>query len=134
MLKPFSINFKPTNVIKMNSNCLRDSISQSKWEAESRPKEKQTVLGWDLDAHGLLLRYPNDKFVAYSTDIRKILDENLVTEKLLDSITDQLNHSIYVITLARHFLARLQSKLQKIKQPPFLGCDPGNSKKKREKI
>ena len=113
----------------------RDPIFLSKLEAKSRPKEEQPVLGWDLDAHGLLLRLPNDKFVAYSTDIRKILDKNLVTEKLLDSIIGQLNHSSYVIPLSRHFFSRLRSKLQKIKTTPFSRFRSWQlQKEEREKI
>ena len=47
----------------------RESISRTKQEAESTPKEEQPVLGWGVNTHRPLLRLPHDKFVAYSNDI-----------------------------------------------------------------
>lgn len=82
----------------------RENLSIPKLKAEGTPTEAQIVLGWELDAHRLLLRLPFDKYVAWVGDLQEVLNSTTISLQSLDSLIGRLNHAAYVVPLARHFL------------------------------
>jgi hypothetical protein len=51
---------------------------------------------------------PEDKFAAWSLSLATIIKEKATTKAALDTLEGQLDHSAYVIPLAREFLPRIQ--------------------------
>jgi hypothetical protein len=91
----------------------RSLMQAAKLLAEGTPAEIQTVLGWVLDTHQLLIQLPIDKFIAWTSDIAGILESSRCTFGDLESTTGRLNHAGFVIPLARHFLNRLRLRIKR---------------------
>jgi hypothetical protein len=89
----------------------RGLLSAPKLAAEGTPEEVQIVLGWILNTRLLLILLPNDKFEAWSADLRTITLDTKGTYGELESTLGRLNHVAYVIPLARHFLNTLRLRL-----------------------
>ena len=70
------------------------------------------MLGWKLDARGLLLLLPFDKYLAWAQNLSDIIRTGTVTLKQLESLIGRLNHAGYVVPLCRHFLTRLRRRLE----------------------
>ena len=87
----------------------RDILSGPKLIAEGTPAEEQLVLGWMLDTHRLLMRLPQDKYDAWSQDLRDLRLNKVTTYGDIDSIVGKLNHVAFLIPLACHFLTRLRA-------------------------
>ena len=90
----------------------RSILSGPKLAAEGTPAEVQIVLGWALNTRRLLLALPYDKFVAWSSDLAKVIRDKRATLEDLMTLVGRLNHAAHVIPLARHFLSRLHDKSQ----------------------
>jgi hypothetical protein len=89
----------------------RGILSAPKLEAEGTPAEEQIVLGWILNTRLLMVILPDDKFEAWSADLRAITTDQRATYGTLESTLGRLNHVAYVIPLARHFLNKLRARL-----------------------
>jgi hypothetical protein len=87
----------------------RDIASGPKLIAKGTPAEDQTVLGWMLDTHLLLVVLPKDKYEAWIAELKALSDDRVTTYADLDSLVGKLNHVAFLIPLARHFLTRLRS-------------------------
>ena len=86
----------------------RPILSQPKLEAEGSPAEVQTVLGWQLDTRRLEVSLPPDKFEAWMEELRNVRVSPRVNRKDLERLLGRLNHTAYVIPIARHFLSRIR--------------------------
>jgi hypothetical protein len=86
-------------------------LSAPKLEAEGTPEEVHIVLGWTLNTRLLMVILPNDKFEAWSADLRTITNDGKASYGDLESTLGRLNHVAYLIPLARHFLNKLRSRL-----------------------
>ena len=95
----------------------RQTLSMSKLAAEGTPKEIQVVLGWLLDTRRLILALPQDKYLAWKSDIKQLLDSGSVNKQQLKTIIGRLNHAAYVLPLSRHFLSNLRERLGTIRYP-----------------
>jgi hypothetical protein len=93
----------------------RGLLSAPKLEAEGTPEEVQIVLGWLLNTRILQIILPFDKYKAWSSDIRVILENKHTKFGELESTLGRLNHVGYVIPLARHFLNRLRLRIRQRK-------------------
>jgi hypothetical protein len=91
----------------------RSLMQAAKLIAEGTPAEIQTVLGWALDTHILVIQLPVDKFIAWTADIAEILETSRCTFGNLESTVGRLNHASFVIPLARHFLNRLRLRTRR---------------------
>jgi hypothetical protein len=91
----------------------RSLMQAAKLIAEGTPAEIQTVLGWALDTHILVIQLPVDKFIAWTADIAGILETSRCTFGDLESTVGRLNHASFVIPLARHFLNRLRLRTRR---------------------
>jgi hypothetical protein len=91
----------------------RQLLSPSKLVAEGTPAEIQIVLGWELNTRSLVLMLPGDKFTAWTQDIVDALSSGTILFGDLESLVGRLNHSAYVIPLARHFINRLRKRIDR---------------------
>jgi hypothetical protein len=82
-------------------------LSITKLLAEGTPAEIQTVLGWLLDAHRLLVLLPKDKYDEWTRDIRKIIKHKGCQWKMFRTTKGRLNHCGMTIPHMRHFLNRM---------------------------
>jgi hypothetical protein len=91
----------------------RPILSIPKLEAEGRPEEIQTVLGWRINTRSLEVSLPDDKFSAWSDDVTRILAKRTCTVKELETLVGRLNHAAYILPTARHFLSRIRNGLSR---------------------
>ena len=73
----------------------RPILSQSKLEAEGSPSEIQIVLGWRVDTRRMTVSLPDDKFKAWSSDLRELRNR------------DTCHHTSMVLPDSSHFLSRI---------------------------
>ena len=84
-----------------------------KMEAEGGLEEEKIILGWYFNTRLLLISLPENKYIAWSKQIRDILSDGRVTAEDLEVLIGRLNHAAQVIPLARHFLSRLRFAFSK---------------------
>ena len=85
-------------------------LAPNKLTAEGRPAEVQIVLEWSLDARRILVSLPEDKFRAWSQDLKCMLDKYNVTVAVLESLIGRLNHTSHLVPLSHHFLNHLRER------------------------
>jgi hypothetical protein len=85
--------------------------AKDKLIAEVGPTKTKIILGWDFDFRRLLISLLENKFIAWMTNIRKLLVEGSTTAKELESTIRQLGHLALVVSGVHNFLSRL-CKLQ----------------------
>ena len=86
----------------------RPILSPNKLAAEGAPAEIQQVLGWNIDTRRMKISLPNDKFVMWIADIRRIQHARRSSTALLATVEGRLNHTASILPMARHFLTRLR--------------------------
>jgi hypothetical protein len=91
----------------------RNILGDAKLLAEGTPAEIQIVLGWTLLTRPLIIALPEDKFDAWIADLRQMISDGRSTFGDLETCLGRLNHTAYVIPLARHFLSRLRDRVKK---------------------
>jgi hypothetical protein len=91
----------------------RNILGDAKLLAEGTPDELQIVLGWTLRTRQLLIALPDDKFDAWSRDINTMIRLGKSTFGDLQTCVGRLNHTAFVIPLARHFLSRLRDRVER---------------------
>ena len=69
-------------------------------------------MGYLINARILLLSLHKDKLIAWTDKLSKIIKASSITQKQLESLIGKFTHKSFVIPLSRHFLSRLQAKLQ----------------------
>jgi hypothetical protein len=87
-------------------------LGDAKLLAEGTPDELQIVLGWTLRTRQLLIALPDDKFDAWTHDLHTMITLGKSTFGDLETCLGRLNHSAFVIPLARHFLSRLRDRVE----------------------
>jgi hypothetical protein len=91
-----------------NEPILREEMEAcNKLEAEAGLEEQKTILGWLVDTHCLLLSLPNNKFVAWTAILVKVLKQGTTTAKEMESIIRHLGHLRMAIHTVYHFVSRL---------------------------
>ena len=88
-----------------------DPISIRKLSGEGIPSEKKIMLGWLLCTRSLRIYLPQDKELAWTLDINRMLKAETVNTKELESIVGRFNHIGYILPIARYFLNRLRHLL-----------------------
>ncbi len=84
-------------------------LSLEKAEAEGTPNELLIVLGWLLDTRRLLISLPQDKYIAWTNDLKAIINppraaHKYIPGKTLESMEGRLQHVATVMPLAGHFM------------------------------
>ena len=88
---------------------LREEMAAlAKLLAEAGAEEEKTILGWNFDFRQLLVLLPENKFIAWSEAITKIMDEGKATAKDLERNIGRLVHLGMVLSFIHHFLSRLR--------------------------
>ncbi len=64
----------------------KDMEARNKLQAEAGLEEQKTVLGWLIDTRRLLVKLPNNKFVAWTNIIKEVMWNGTTTAKELESI------------------------------------------------
>jgi hypothetical protein len=90
----------------------RNIPGDAKLVAKGTPNELQIVFGWTLRTRQLLIALPDDKVDAWSQDLQDMLVEGRTTFGNLQTCIGRLNHTAFVIPLARHFLSRLRDRVK----------------------
>lgn len=88
-------------------------MSGPKLVAEGAPAEEQIVLGWMIDIHLIRLRLPPDKYEAWTRELTALRSGHVITYEGADSLVGKLNHTAFLIPLARHFLTRLRGLIDR---------------------
>ena len=89
----------------------RPILSIPKLIAEGRPEEVQIVLGWRLNTRLLEISLPDDKYMAWSADVRKVRSSGHCAMKELETLVGRLHHTAYIIPNSRHFMSRIRRGL-----------------------
>jgi hypothetical protein len=90
----------------------RPILSIPKLIAEGRPEEIQIVLGWRINTRLLEISLPDDKYLAWSGDLRRLRASRQCPAKELETLIGRLNHTAYIIPNARHFMSRIRKELE----------------------
>ena len=70
-------------------------------------------MGWFIDTRSFIVKLPDDKYLAYSKQVKEILKAGRVEDKNLQNIIGRLQSSSYVVPHSKYFLNRLRS-LQRV--------------------
>ena len=89
----------------------RPILSIPKLIAEGRPEEIQVVLGWRINTRLLEISLPDDKYSAWSSDVKRVQAAGHCMVKELETLVGRLNHTAYIIPNARHFMSRIRKGL-----------------------
>ena len=92
-----------------NEPIPRESMdARDKLFAEAGLTEIKMILGWEFDFHRLKISLPDNKFIAWTTDVNNLLDAGTTTAKELESTIGRLGHLALVVPGVYHFLSRLR--------------------------
>jgi len=82
--------------------------AEAKLAAEASPEEIKLILGWLMDFRELLVSLPDNKYIAWSADIKSMLTNGSAKAKQLETLIGRLGHLGMVIPFVYHFLSRLR--------------------------
>jgi hypothetical protein len=86
-------------------------VAKDKLKAEGGLSETKVILGWHFNFQTLTATLPEHKFIAWSTEIHKMVDSGKTTKQDLESTIGRMGHVSFIIPWVFHFLSRLQSLL-----------------------
>ncbi len=86
--------------------------ARDKLKAEAGLSKTKMILGWLFDFRRLLISLPENKFIAWTMTINKLLVEGSSTAKELELTIGRLDHLILVVPEVHHFLSRLRELQQ----------------------
>ncbi len=103
--KPPSLQLTPVH----NNSTTRSLFPITKWLqsiscGQRDGLRKKTILGWLWDFWQLTISLPHNKFIAWSGEICKMINERLVTTKELESSIGRLTYILMIIPFVHHFL------------------------------
>jgi hypothetical protein len=86
-------------------------VAEDKLTAEGGLSETKVILGWHFNFRTLTVTLPEHKHIAWSREIKQMIDSRCTTKKQLESTIGWLGHVGYVIPWVYHFMSRLRSLL-----------------------
>ena len=96
--------------LDLNKPILRKTMeAMKKLEAEALLQEIKMILGWEIDFRWLLVKLPENKFIAWTAAIVKMLKEGMSTAKNLKTNIGRLVHLGIAISFIHHFMSRLRN-------------------------
>jgi hypothetical protein len=93
--------------------------AEAKLAAEASPEEIKLILGWLMDFRELTVSLPDNKYIAWSADIVKMLTSGSAKAKELETLIGRLGHLGMVIPFVYHFLSRLREWHHKSRHKRF---------------
>ncbi len=88
--------------------------ARDKLKAEAGLSETKMILGWIFDFRQLLISLPKNKFIAWMTNINKLLVDRSSTAKELESTIGKLGHLALAFPGAHHFVLRCLRELHRL--------------------
>ena len=82
--------------------------ARNKLESEALLEELKVIMGWLIDFRRLLIRLPENKFVAWSEAIRKMIKDEALMAKETEANIGRLVHLGLAIPFVHHFMSRLR--------------------------
>ena len=82
--------------------------AENKLAAEAGPEEIKMILGWLCDFRRLLVSLPDNKYRAWSGEIRDLLNRGRSTAKELRTNVGRLGHAAMVLPQMNHFMSRIR--------------------------
>jgi hypothetical protein len=79
--------------------------ARDKLLAEAGLTETKVILGWLFDFRQLQISLPENKFIAWTANVNKLIAEGITTTKELKSTIGHLGHLALVVPGVHHFLA-----------------------------
>jgi hypothetical protein len=92
-----------------------EMAARKKLDAKGQLSEMKMILGWLWDIHSLTISLPENKLIAWTDGINKLITKKRVGKKELETMIGQLTHVSMIIPPVHHFLSRLCELLQRIK-------------------
>mmetsp|Transcript_13224 Transcript_13224/g.28024 ORF Transcript_13224/g.28024 Transcript_13224/m.28024 type:complete len:842 (+) Transcript_13224:3970-6495(+) len=89
--------------------------ARNKLEAEAAAEEIKTILGWRFDFHRFLISLPENKFIAWSKDIKNLIARGETHAKELEKNIGRFTHLGVLMPFVHHFLSRLRELLDRSK-------------------
>lgn len=92
-----------------DSKLPRDNIlAKDKNQAEGAPEERKIVLGWELDTRRLLVRLPDHKYKAWTSELQYAIKQKNISEGKLLSILGRLENVATIMVPLGHFLNNIR--------------------------
>jgi hypothetical protein len=82
--------------------------SLQKLKAEAALSDIKTILGWVWDLRRLIVSLPENKYIAWSNDIRTVISSARIKTHDLESTIGRLTHLSLVVPHVHHFLSRIR--------------------------
>jgi len=98
-------------------------VAKDKLKAEGGLSETKVILGWHFNFRTLTVTLPEHKFIAWSTEIHKMIDSGKTTKKDLESTIGRMGHVGFIIPWVFHFLSRLRSLLARAQNRRVITID-----------
>ena len=86
----------------------QDFIAADKNEAEGAPEEVKVVLGWQLNTREMLIKLPDHKFKAWSSQLQNFTKQKRAKGKELQSLLGRLEQIATIIPMFGHFLNNIR--------------------------
>jgi hypothetical protein len=82
--------------------------ARNKLESEALLEEQKVILGWFIAFRHLLIRLPENKFVAWSETIRKMIKDECLMAEDINANIGCLVHLGLAIPFVHHFMSQLR--------------------------
>ena len=86
----------------------QEMAARTKFLAEAGSEELKMILGWLLNFRTLTTNLPENKFIAWSSALRKLIDKGEAQTKELEKNIGRMIHVAQILPEISHFLNRLQ--------------------------
>ena len=86
-------------------------VALEKLIAEGGLMETKMILGWLFNFRTLTVTLPEHKYIAWSWEIKQMIEKRWTTKKQLESTIRRMGHVGFVIPWVYHFLSCLRSLL-----------------------
>ena len=80
----------------------------TKLAAEAGLEETKIILGWFFDVRHLLISLPENKFLAWKSEVERLLETGTSTAKDLERLIGRMTHLGTVVPSVHHFRSRLR--------------------------
>ena len=98
-------------------------VAEDKLKAEGGLSETKTILGWLFNFRTLTVSLPEHKHIAWSNDLKQMIQSRRTTKKQLESTIGRLGHVGYIIPWVFHYLSRLRTLLLRARKMRSIKID-----------
>ena len=102
------INIASRDIYKEEPISRTEMTEKKKLLAEAGPDEIKVIFGWLFNFRGLTVYLPENKYVAWTCNIKDVLVANKTSHTELDTIIGRMVHVGFIISQIYHFMSRLR--------------------------